>query len=119
MSTSNSEASSSRASSASLEDDIIVPPTVSKKAGKAKANQPGPRNEGTDHSWAFKPPPGSVLVDDLGDAGDFDWDSLNANDDLELCLIRVPDAVRFLAQLCHIRQEVDKLCRSKPNTFKA
>ncbi|KAH6919216.1 hypothetical protein BKA70DRAFT_1249548 [Coprinopsis sp. MPI-PUGE-AT-0042] len=86
MSASDSEASSLRSSSASLEDDIVVPPTTSKKAGKAKANQSGPRNEGTDPSWAFKPPPGRVLY--------FDWDALNANDDLELCLIRVPDAVK-------------------------
>lgn len=68
-----------------------MPPTTSKKAGKAKA---GPRNEGTDPTWAFKPPPGRVPVDDLGDSGDFDWDTVNNDEDLELCLIRVPDAVK-------------------------
>ena len=29
------------------------------------------------------------------DAGEFDWDKINDDENLELCLIRVPDSVSF------------------------
>ncbi|KAJ7593446.1 hypothetical protein C8J56DRAFT_753191, partial [Mycena floridula] len=59
------------------------PEPVSKK-GKTKAkSKPGqPRNEGIDPDWAYKPPPGSVLVQPT----EFDLE-----DGCELWLIRVPD----------------------------
>jgi len=49
------------------------------------------RFEGTDPNWAFKPPVGSVpLEHGQADTGEFDWDNVHDNDDLEIVLIRVP-----------------------------
>lgn len=57
----------------------------------AAASQP--RNEGTDPTWNYAPPPGAVLINDNVDAGEFDWDTIHDDDDLELWLIRVPESV--------------------------
>ncbi|KAI6097960.1 hypothetical protein EDD16DRAFT_584256 [Pisolithus croceorrhizus] len=52
------------------------------------------RNEGDNPHWAYKPPPGAVLVDHTVDPGPFEWDTIRNNDDLELWLIRVPDSIK-------------------------
>lgn len=62
-----------------------------KTESTAAASQP--RNEGTDPTWNYAPPPDAVLVNDNVDAGEFDWDTIHDNDDLELWLIRVPESV--------------------------
>ena len=54
---------------------------------------------------AFEPPLGSVLIggpdDDAGEteAGEFDWDSVRDDEDIELWLIRVPNSVRSFVNL--------------------
>ena len=55
---------------------------------------PHGKNEGTDTDWAYKPPKGAVLASYAGDAGEFDWDALKNNEDVELWIVRVPDGVR-------------------------
>ncbi|KAJ6630273.1 hypothetical protein B0H10DRAFT_2207957 [Mycena sp. CBHHK59/15] len=61
-------------------------------AEKAKSKAPANgRNEGVDPHWAYRPPRKSVLLDKSAEMGDFDWDALNGNDDLELWLIRIPE----------------------------
>ena len=70
-------------------------PKKKKDKGKRKslAQDPG-KNEGVDLNWAFAPPPDCVLLEDEDtDAGEFDWDKINDDRDLEVCLIRVPDSV--------------------------
>ncbi|KAF8801410.1 hypothetical protein BYT27DRAFT_7198187 [Phlegmacium glaucopus] len=53
------------------------------------------KNEGVNLNWAFAPPPGTVLLkEEDADAGEFDWDTINDDEDLELCLIRIPDSVK-------------------------
>lgn len=87
---SSSENSSSR-SSATPPPSIPVP---KKNKGKnAQGARDQGKNEGIDPNWAFAPPPGSTLLEEHADAGEFDWDKINDDDDLELCLIRVPDSV--------------------------
>lgn len=66
-----------------------------KEKGKTKstAESSQTRNEGTDPTWNYAPPPGAVLINDNVDAGEFDWDTIHDDDDLELWLIRVPESV--------------------------
>jgi len=79
-----------------------VPPVKrkpSKTKSTKKASQPraaeteAGKNDGTNPHWAYKPPPGTLLADHDVDSGDFDWTSVQDDDDLELWLIRVPDGV--------------------------
>ncbi|KAF9533677.1 hypothetical protein CPB83DRAFT_757527 [Crepidotus variabilis] len=73
---------------------VNKPKPKGKKKATAVASTEG-RNEGEESNWDYKPPLGAVLVEDQeGDAGNFDWDVVNDDDDLELCLIRVPDAIK-------------------------
>lgn len=51
------------------------------------------KNEGTNPEWDYVPPEGMVLLDHTVDSGDFDWDAVRDDDDLELWLVRVPDSV--------------------------
>ena len=62
------------------------PPLVDARHGK---------NEGTHPRWKYEPPADAVLVDHDVDAGGFDWDAVNDNDDVELWLMRVPEGVRW------------------------
>ncbi|KAI5118318.1 hypothetical protein M0805_006602 [Coniferiporia weirii] len=39
-------------------------------------------------------PAGSVLLENVMDSGEFDYDALEGNDDLELCVVRVPDGIK-------------------------
>ena len=88
---------SSASSSASPEPQIAK--KKSKAKGKAKATSAFQaagrgKNEGVDPTWAYKPPSDVVLVNNsITDGGEFDWDTLSRDDDLELWLIRVPDTV--------------------------
>ncbi|KAF7294636.1 hypothetical protein MIND_01000200 [Mycena indigotica] len=94
MSSSSAASSSSRASSEDLPEHLpLAKGNKSKAAQKAKQADAG-RNEGVDENWAYKPPPGAVLLDTSADLGEFDWDALNADEDNELWLIRIPDGVK-------------------------
>ena len=96
---SSTDSSSSRLSSDTPSLSIQVPKKKKKKSTKDKGTDKldQGKNEGVNPNWAYVPPPGSVLIeeDDDADAGEFDWDKINDDDDLELCLIRVPDSVSY------------------------
>ncbi|KAJ7611728.1 hypothetical protein FB45DRAFT_803788 [Roridomyces roridus] len=83
-------------SSSSSPEPEIPPPKKGK--GKAKAiEKPASgkgRNEGDDPHWAYKPPHKSVRLEASADVGEFDWDELQNNKDLELWLVRIPDSVK-------------------------
>lgn len=65
----------------------------SKKSKSKKARDADVRNEGSDPQWVFEPP-GVVLLEELADSGDFDWDNLGHDEDKrELWIIRVPNDV--------------------------
>lgn len=92
---SGSSSSSSSSQSVSPEPEV-VPVTKSKKyKDKKKASEPSSgKNEGVDTHWDYQPPAESVLLQNTANVGEFDWDSLNENKNLELWLIRVPEGVR-------------------------
>ncbi|KAF8061749.1 hypothetical protein FPV67DRAFT_1510175 [Lyophyllum atratum] len=89
--------SSSESSSSSPEPEISKVTKQIKEKGKKKAvtraGEQG-KNEGVDPHWDYKPPAGATLLQNVGDAGEFDWDALANDDDLELWLIRVPESVK-------------------------
>ena len=79
-----------------------TPSIPSKDKGKTQDHG---RNEGVDLKWAFAPPPGYVLLEEEDTyAGEFDWDRINDNEDLELCLIRVPDSVGRCSRIFFLSQ---------------
>lgn len=51
------------------------------------------KNEGVNPTWAYKPPADFEDLKNTSDAGDFDWDMVEDNEDVELWLIRVPESV--------------------------
>ncbi|THH31878.1 hypothetical protein EUX98_g2313 [Antrodiella citrinella] len=51
-----------------------------------------PKYEGTNTGWDYEPPKCSVLANHAIDAEEFDYDALKGNEDLELWIIRIPDA---------------------------
>lgn len=51
------------------------------------------KNEGTNPDWDYVPPEGTILLDHDVDSGEYDWDAVKNDDDIELWLIRVPDGV--------------------------
>ena len=92
--------SSERSSSATPPPSIPVPKSKKSKGKRKSQAQDQGKNEGTDLNWAFAPPPGSTLLEEEdADAGELDWDKINDDEDLELCLIRVPDSVSFFLLL--------------------
>ena len=98
MPSSSSESSSSR-SSATPPPSIPAPKHKKSSKNKGKNNSQAKdqgKNEGIDLNWAFAPPAGYNLLEEDNDAGEFDWDKINDDEDLELCLIRVPDSVSGL-----------------------
>lgn len=93
---SSSASSSSSSGSASPEPESRPAKTSKSKAAEkaTKVTQEKARNEGTDPHWAYTPPKKSVRLEESADVGDFDWDALNGNPDLELWLVRIPEGVR-------------------------
>ncbi|KAJ2911454.1 hypothetical protein MD484_g8958, partial [Candolleomyces efflorescens] len=91
---SDSESSSS-SSSSSRSPSPVSKPKKQSKATKGKSGDKHGKNEGTDPNWDFKPPPGRVELD-VGeyDGGELDWDALNNDEDLEVWVIRAPDAIK-------------------------
>lgn len=51
------------------------------------------REGSTESSWAYQPPPGSVLLKHDADSGEFDWDTVKDDEDLEIWVMRVPEGV--------------------------
>ncbi|KAJ7700810.1 hypothetical protein B0H17DRAFT_925085 [Mycena rosella] len=97
MAPGSSSASSSASGSASPEPEA----RPSKKGGKSKAAEHAKskaparaRNEGDDPHWAYTPPPKTKRLEASADVGDFDWDALSADPDLELWLVRIPEGVK-------------------------
>ncbi|KAJ7491038.1 hypothetical protein FB451DRAFT_1124651 [Mycena latifolia] len=94
---SSSASSSSSSGSASPEPEIR-----SAKKGKSKAavhakstsQTTKARDEGDDPHWAYTPPHKSTRLEASADVGDFDWDALSGNPDLELWLVRIPEGVK-------------------------
>jgi hypothetical protein len=69
-----------------------------KKAATVVLTQHG-KNEGENPNWAFQPPPGAVLADHEVDSGEFDWNAVKDDEDVELWLLRVPEDVRSYLSL--------------------
>lgn len=44
-------------------------------------------------NWAYVPPSGATLLEHDVDNSVFDWDEINNSEDLDVWIIRVPDAV--------------------------
>ena len=90
------DSSSSSESEVPLQTARKSPAKTSKKpvAGSSKATSSAHgKNEGTDPNHDYQPPQGAVPVDLDVDTGEFDWDALKDDDDLELWVIRVPQGV--------------------------
>ncbi|THV06913.1 hypothetical protein K435DRAFT_960164 [Dendrothele bispora CBS 962.96] len=92
MSDTSSSDTSSRPSSP--EPILDTRSQKSKEKSKAKASKDG-KAEGTDPTWPFQPPENMSLLEDLGNSPEeFDWETLEEDEDLELWLIRVPEGVK-------------------------
>lgn len=96
---SSSSSSASGSASPSRSPSPILDPRTTEAHPKKKTARPavadGARNEGTNPSWAFKPPPGATALDHTAECGPFDWDAVEG-EDFELWLVRVPADVRLL-----------------------
>ena len=94
--------SSSRASSSSPEPEVVSKKTKKGKGKQKKVRLADPaaqvdedaRNEGDDPNWDYQPPPGYTLMKHKVEQSEFDWDTINNDDNLELWVVRVPDGVR-------------------------
>ena len=75
----------------------------SKRKAAAKAVAERGKDEGTNLHWDYVPPEGAILVDHNIDCGDFDWDEVKNNEDLELWLVRAPAGVSFFFAVLSIR----------------
>ncbi|RPD59310.1 hypothetical protein L226DRAFT_553723 [Lentinus tigrinus ALCF2SS1-7] len=91
--------SSSRSSSPSPEPEVVAKRAKKSKDKRKKAQAVADvdehgKNEGDDLDLAYKPPEGFVLMKHKGEEGDFDWDAINDDDNLELWVVRVPDGLK-------------------------
>ncbi|KIK64300.1 hypothetical protein GYMLUDRAFT_410975 [Collybiopsis luxurians FD-317 M1] len=70
----------------------------SKSKGKEKtkaAADATKKSSEEDPAWAFQPPEGMSVIEDVEDNGEeWDWDAFRKNDELELWLIRVPNGIK-------------------------
>ncbi|KAK7024045.1 hypothetical protein R3P38DRAFT_2956223, partial [Favolaschia claudopus] len=90
------DSASTSSASASPEPEPKLAKTKTKAAAAAEKNgsHNEGRNEGTDAHWAYSPPTKSVRLEESADMGEFDWDALKDNPDLELWLVRIPEGVK-------------------------
>ncbi|KAK7040258.1 hypothetical protein VNI00_009724 [Paramarasmius palmivorus] len=65
-----------------------TPPPVNKGKGKGK------ESSSQKHDTSYVPSKGFKVVTNVNDSEEWDWDTLDENEDLELWLIRVPDNVK-------------------------
>ncbi|KAJ7144984.1 hypothetical protein C8R43DRAFT_1013712 [Mycena crocata] len=93
--------SSSASSSSSAGSPSPEPESRPEKKGKSKAAEKAKsavqdkgRNEGEDPYWAYEPPKKYVRLEESADVGEFDWDALKNDNDLELWLVRIPEGVK-------------------------
>ncbi len=112
--------SSSRSSSASPEPEVVTkkakkPKDKQKKAYAAADVGEHAKNEGDDHDLAYRPPEGFVLMKHKNEEGDFDWDAINGDDNLELWVVRVPDGVRGALLFSSVRQYLP-ICAAQTKT---
>ena len=83
---------SSSSENSSSDSEVETSVQVSPKRGTTLASK---------RKDALKPPRGAVLIggpdDDTGavETGEFDWNSVKDDEDVELWLVRVPSSVRF------------------------
>ncbi|KIY68606.1 hypothetical protein CYLTODRAFT_421452 [Cylindrobasidium torrendii FP15055 ss-10] len=84
---------SSSSSSSSSRSPSPAPQKTNKKT-RVTIQEDGIRHEGQEKTWAYEPPQGSTLLDNPKDLGSFDWDALNKDKDLELWVVRVPEAIK-------------------------
>jgi hypothetical protein len=96
-------------SSSSSPEPNVIPIEVkskskSKRRKKAKDLQPeeieseNSRNSEDPH-WAYEPPEDAELIDCDGEFGEFEWDTVNRDKDMELWLIRIPNGVSSVEQV--------------------
>ena len=64
----------------------------SKKKSKVTITEHG-KDERTE--WDYVPPEGTILLDHDVDSGEFDWDAVKDDENVELWLIRLPEGVRI------------------------
>jgi hypothetical protein len=60
------------------------------------------KNEGTNPDWDYVPPEGTILYDHDVDSGEFDWDAVKNDEDVELWLMRVPEGVSIYTTISRI-----------------
>jgi hypothetical protein len=91
-----------------------MPTSTSKKHKKDKSKKSKPlltetapegsaTNEGLDLNWAYQPPPDVKAITANEDNGEFDWDAVKEDDDVEVWVIRLPDNVRYTSTSFEIR----------------
>ena len=59
------------------------------------------KDEGTNPHWDYVPPEGTILLDHDVDSGEFDWDAVKNDEDVELWLLRIPDGVSTTCKFQH------------------
>ncbi|EPQ50615.1 hypothetical protein GLOTRDRAFT_118288 [Gloeophyllum trabeum ATCC 11539] len=68
--------------------------TRAKEVAVSSLSNVEPRNEGENPHWAYRPPDGAVEIEYDSDLGEFDWDAVKSDENLELWVIRVPDGLK-------------------------
>lgn len=109
MSSSESSSSDSDIPTTLTQNKLKDGQNKSKVAKRTAIATTSGKNEGVDPDWAYKPPAGAVLAAASEDVGDFDWDALEDNDDIELWVMRVPEGVRVwicVVTLCSELQNI-------------
>jgi hypothetical protein len=95
---SDSESSSSSASgSRSSSPELAGAASVAAKKAKPKSVRIADtqvRDESENSHWKLQPPPNSRLADHTVDCEEFDWDTVQEDDDVEVWLVRAPSKVR-------------------------
>jgi hypothetical protein len=87
--------------SSSASSSSSPPPEVPKSRKKAKGKSLVEHSDGERNIplRAYEPPEDYMPIDHDIDAGDFDLDTLNQDDDIELWLVRAPEEVRYFLDI--------------------
>ncbi|XP_006458667.1 hypothetical protein AGABI2DRAFT_176923 [Agaricus bisporus var. bisporus H97] len=66
-----------------------------KTAATTRVEEPSARNEGRDINWGYQPPAEAEPIDSTNeDYGEFDWDAVQEDEDVEVWVIRVPESIK-------------------------
>ncbi|KAF7777857.1 hypothetical protein Agabi119p4_3929 [Agaricus bisporus var. burnettii] len=66
-----------------------------KNAVTTRVEEPSARNEGRDTNWGYQPPTDAEPIDSTNeDYGEFDWDAVQEDEDVEVWVIRVPESIK-------------------------